>query len=553
MKTLLSSLTAVVLLASCSFAAPKTPDIVPAPQSLELQKGSFNVKGAPLTCDNTIDARTQNAVMAFADQIALISGKNNSFAATVGLRSNCDRGKVRGIAFIPAEDLADEAYRISVKSKAVIVEASSRNGFLYAIQTLKQMLPVAVYGSEPAPKEDWTLPCCEIADAPRFGYRGMHLDCSRHMFPVEAVKRYLDAMAIYKMNRLHWHITDDQGWRIEIEKWPRLTEVGAYRSGTQIGKDRESSDGIRYGGYYTREQIKDVIDYADNLGITVVPEVDLPGHMQAALAAYPELGCAGSKPQPYEVWKRWGISKQVLSVGKEKTMRFLEDVVDEVADVFPSEYFHIGGDECPRDEWKKDPACQAKIRELGLKDEPGITAEDKLQSYVTSRIQKHLALKGKKIIGWDEVLQGPLDEGATVMSWRGTKGGIEAAKRGFDVIMTANKYLYFDYYQLEDKEKQPLAIGSYVPFSKVYSFEPTEGLNEDEAKFIKGVQANLWTEYIATPEHLEYMQLPRAIALSEVQWCKPENKNLERAQSSFEQHQSKILDILGYNYCKTIE
>ena len=552
MKHLLCIISAA-LLATCSFGARSVPDIIPAPKSMELTKGIFKVRGAAFNCENTVDARIQNDIMAFADHLALISGKNNSFTTTVGLRANCDKAKVSGFAFVPEESLPAEGYRISVTPKAVVVRASSRNGFLYAIATLKQMLPVAIYGKEPSPKEDWNIACCEIVDEPRFGYRGMHLDCSRHMFSVEQIKRYLDAMAIYKMNRLHWHLTDDQGWRIEIAKYPRLTEVGAYRKGTQIAKDRTSNDGVRYGGYYTRSQIDEIIAYADKLGITIVPEIDLPGHMQAALAAYPELGCAGSEPQPYEVWCRWGISKQVLSVGKEETMRFLEDVVGEVADIFPSEYFHIGGDECPRDEWQKDPACQAKIKELGLVSDSKASAEDRLQNYVTNRIQKYLSGKGKRVIGWDEVLKGELGEGATVMSWRGSKGGIEAAKKGFDVIMTANKFMYFDYYQLQDKDIQPLAIGGYLPFSKVYSFDPTEGLNASEAKFIKGVQANLWTEYVATGEHLEYMMLPRAIALSEVQWCQPSRKDLERAKSSMAEHQSRILDILGYNYCKTIE
>lgn len=437
---------------------------------------------------------------------------------------------------------ADE-YRLTLSRKGVDIVAQSTAGLQYARETLAQLR--AQYGEE--------LPALTVTDYPRYEWRGLMLDCSRHFYSLEYLKKQVDMLAHYKMNRLHLHLTDDQGWRIEIAKYPRLTEVGAYRKGTQIAKDRTSNDGVRYGGYYTRSQIDEIIAYADKLGITIVPEIDLPGHMQAALAAYPELGCAGSEPQPYEVWCRWGISKQVLSVGKEETMRFLEDVVGEVADIFPSEYFHIGGDECPRDEWQKDPACKAKIKELGLVSDSEASAEDRLQNYVTNRIQKYLSGKGKRVIGWDEVLKGELGEGATVMSWRGSKGGIEAAKKGFDVIMTANKFMYFDYYQLQDKDIQPLAIGGYLPFSKVYSFDPTEGLNASEAKFIKGVQANLWTEYVATGEHLEYMMLPRAIALSEVQWCQPSRKDLERAKSSMAEHQSRILDILGYNYCKTIE
>lgn len=552
-KTL--ALAAALLFASGPMldAAAPIPDIMPAPQSITMGKGSFKVRGTTVNCDNTLDGRTQKAIMTFADRLSEACGKNISFAATPALRSSADKGLVRGMVFVPANGMGEEAYMITVKPKAVVVEASSRRGFLYAIQTLKQMLPVAVYGNVPAPKEQWTLPCCTIVDSPRYAYRGMHLDCCRHFFSLDEVRKYLDVMAMYKMNTLHWHLTEDQGWRIEIDKYPLLTEIGAYRKGTQVGRRGPGHDGIRYGGYYTKAQIREIISYADDLGITIIPEVDLPGHMQAALASYPELGCAGSQPQPYEVRTHWGISKQVLNVGKESTMKFLEDVVDEVADLFPGEYFHIGGDECPRDEWKTDPDCQAKIRELGLVSDDKATAEDRLQNYVTARIQKHLAKKGRKIIGWDEILKGELAPGATVMSWRGTKGGIAAAKAGYDVIMTANKSLYLDYYQLKDINAQPLGIGHYLPMSKVYEFEPSEGLTPAEAQRIKGVQANLWTEFVATPEHLEYMLLPRMFAVSEVQWCQPDRKDAARFTGSVENHQTKILDILGYNYCKTWE
>lgn len=556
-KTLLiiaAALSAVSLQASSRNSSDVLAGIVPAPQSVTASKGSFRVKGANVSCDNTLDAKTQKAIMKFADALSCVCGKNCSYAVSMGLRSSADKGAVKGIIFVPTSGAGPEAYKISIRKNAVVVEASARAGFLYAIQTLKQMLPVAVYGTEPAEKEDWTLPCCTIVDAPRFGYRGMHLDCCRHIFTLEETKKYLDIMAIYKLNRLHWHITEDQGWRIEVKKYPLLTEIGAFRNGTQIGKDRNSNDGIRYGGYYTQDQVRELIAYADELGITIVPEVDLPGHMQAALSSYPWLGCAGSQPQPYEVWPVWGISRQVLNVGKEETMRFLEDVVSELADLFPGEYFHIGGDECPKDEWKTDPDCQAKIRELGLVSDGKASAEQRLQNYVTARIQKCLAAKGKKVIGWDEVLEGDLAPGATVMSWRGTKGGIAAANKGFDVLMTPNTFCYFDYRQLKDPDAQPLAIGKhYLPLSTVYSFEPTDGMTPEVAAHIKGVQANLWTEYIATPEHLELMLLPRMFALSEVQWCRPDRKDYERLSKSIDNRQLKILDLLGYNYCKSYE
>ncbi|MBQ0024450.1 MAG: beta-N-acetylhexosaminidase [Bacteroidales bacterium] len=542
------NIAAALVLAGTAFAAQPSIDIVPRPQEIKVTEGAMQVKGVTVYADAKFDVTTLEAIGKFSASLGRVTVSEINCRIT----GQPVRPGSRGISFVKSDNLAKEAYRLVVKENTAVVEASSRAGVLYAIQTLKQMLPVKVYGNEPAPEEDWRLACCEIFDAPRFEYRGMHLDCCRHFFTLDEVRRYIDAMAIYKMNRLHWHLTEDQGWRVEIKKYPRLTEVGAFRNGTMIGKDFKSNDGIRYGGFYTQEEVKEIISYADERGITVIPEVDLPGHMLAALASYPELGCEGS--QPYEVWTIWGVSKQVLSVGKEDTMKFLEDVVGELADIFPSEYFHIGGDECPKDEWKNDPACQAKIKELGLVSDEKASAEARLQNYVTARIQNYLAAKGKKIIGWDEILEGELAPGATVMSWRGTKGGIAASNAGYDVIMTPNNFCYFDYRQLEDKDAQPLAIGSaYLPFSKVYSCNPTEGLSSEAASHIRGVQANMWTEYVATPEHLEFMVLPRMLALSEVQWCTLENKDLDRISSSLDNHQSKILDLLGYNYCKQHE
>ena len=441
-----------------------------------------------------------------------------------------------------------------------MVKASDFNGFLYALQTIRQMLPLSIYGSAPDLKACWKVPCCEIADAPRFAYRGLMLDCCRHFFSVDEVKKVLDVMSIFKLNRLHWHLSEDQGWRIEIEKYPRLTEVGAFRNGTMVGGDWDSNDGIRYGGYYTKDQIRDVIAYAEERGITIIPEIDLPGHMQAALASYPELGCKGSEPQPYEVWTKWGISKQVLNVGSEKTMQFLEDVLSEVADLFPSEYIHIGGDECPRDEWETDPDCQAKVKELGLKDKDGISATARLQNYVTARMQKHLASKGKKIIGWDEILEGDLAEGATVMSWRGTAGGVKAASMGYDVIMAPTTYCYIDYVQSSDLTKEPFSITHQwtkgdvaehpITLERVYNYDPLEEIPADEHKHILGVQCNLWTEYIATPEHLEYMLFPRVLALSEIQWSNPSVTDFNRFKGFLASHELPLLDLLGVNYRK---
>ena len=520
-------------------------DIVPQPVRVVLQKGSFKAIGASVNCDAAFDAMSRAAVQDFAAKMSLVSGKVSSFAVPIGIAASAEAGAIKGFVFIRDTNMQDEEYRIEIGKKAVKVYAAAYNGVLYAITTLKQMLPEAIFGTTPAVDADWHLPCAIIADMPRFAYRGMHLDCSRHFFSVDAVKRYLDIMAVYKLNRFHWHLSDDQGWRIEIKRYPELTLVGGYRSGTMVGRDFNSDDGIRYGGYYTQDQIRDVVAYAERLGITVVPEIDLPGHMLAALSAYPWLGCSGG---PYEAWHKWGVADEVLCAGKETTYEFLENVLAEVAELFPGEYIHIGGDECPKTEWEKCPDCQAKIAELGLKGDGRFSAEQYLQCYVTARMQSFLATLGKKIIGWDEILEGELAEGATVMSWRGIEGGIEAASHGFDAIMTPTSHCYFDYMQSRDTAKEPVGIGGFVPLEKIYSFEPLEGIPAGSEKHILGVQANLWTEYIATEEHLQYMLLPRMLALSEVQWCRPENKDFESFRTKLAEHQLKILDIMGYNY-----
>lgn len=547
-----------VLCPLCAFAArTAVPEIVPMPQKLELTQGSFNFKGVVINCDPAIDKQALRAVRVFADRLTIASGKLSSVASPIGLPKVVQGGKLKGLYFIQDAEVPAEGYKISIGKNAAVVRASDFNGFFYSLQTIKQMLPLAIYGDKLVQGVKWSVPCCEIEDAPRFAYRGYMLDCSRHFFSTDEVKRILDVMAMYKYNIFHWHLTDDQGWRVEIEKYPRLTEVGAFRFGTQIAGDPNTNDGIRYGGFYTKEQIRDIIAYAQARGITIIPEIDLPGHMQAALTAYPELGCAGSAP--YEVRTVWGISKQVLNVGKEETMVFLENVLSEIAELFPSEYIHIGGDECPRDEWKADPDCQAKIVELGLTDDSGVSAEARLQNYVTARMQKFLATKGKRIIGWDEILEGELAKGATVMSWRGTAGGIKAASMGYDVIMSPNSYCYLDYIQSEDFDSEPFSISHRwspkkrktrhaITLERVYSYEPLDEIPQEAYPRILGVQGNLWTEYIATDDYLEYMTFPRLLALSEVQWCMPENKNYDRFLSCLKQRGLPLLEMLGYNY-----
>ena len=519
---------------ACSKPQPQPFSVIPMPNDVTLGEGVFNVKGAALQVDEAIEGPSRDIVDAFVKQLETVTGK--ALPAGEG-----------GFRFLLNPNLAAEQYAINVNDGGVSVEASALNGFVYACETLKQMLPAEIYGSVKA-KASWVLPYVSILDQPRFDYRGMHLDPSRHFWSIDEVKRYLDVMAAYKLNRFHWHLTDDQGWRMEVKKYPMLTEVSAWRDGTCIGKDFDSSDGVRYGGYYTQDEMREVVAYAAAKGITVIPEIDLPGHMVAVLAAYPELGCTGG---PYEVWQRWGVSEDVLCAGNEDVYTFLEDVLTELIDIFPSEYIHIGGDECPKDRWAACPKCQAKIKDLKLKDHGKITKEQELQCYVTARIQKFLNDRGRKIIGWDEILEGNLAEGATVMSWRGVEGGIEAANRGFDAIMTPSSFVYFDYYQSVERDKEPFGIGGNLPVEKVYGYEPFDGIDPDVQDHILGVQANLWTEYIATTEHLEYMLLPRMCALSEIQWCDAERKDFDRFNASLD-HTFRMLDVMGYTYCLDI-
>ena len=449
--------------------------------------------------------------------------------------------------------MAEEAYVLNVGTKSIDIKASSLRGFNWAVQSLKQMMPVEIYAGKAVEDVEWTVGCCQITDAPRFGYRGLLIDEARHFFGMETIKDVLDVMEIHKLNKLHWHITDDQGWRIEIKKYPLLTQVGSIRKETLVGHLRRSTvyDGTPYGEgmWYTQDQIREIVEYAATKGIDIIPEIDLPGHMQAALTAYPYLGCTGG---PYEVWTKWGVSKDVLCIGKETTMEFILDVLSEVCDLFPSKFIHIGGDECPKVKWAECPHCQQKILELGIKADEKHSAEHFLQSYVTARAEQYLATRGRRLIGWDEILEGELAPDATVMSWRGTKGGEAAVKLGHDVIMTPYQYLYLDYYQSKEQDKEPLAIGGYVPVEKCYSFEPfTDEMTPEQKEHILGVQANLWTEYIGDQDYLEYMLLPRLSALSEVQWCAPENKIWERYLDSVDEV-INIYETAGYNPAKHV-
>jgi hexosaminidase len=406
----------------------------------------------------------------------------------------------------------EEGYRLTVTPAGVTLTARSAAGLFWATQSLLQLFDRSPFGSPAAGKAAWTLPAVHIEDQPRFAWRDVLLDSARHFMPVPFVKRLIDLMAIYKLNVLHWHLTDDQGWRLEIRKYPRLTEVGAWRSETLVGHLHDTPhryDGVRHGGYYSQDEVRAIVAYASERHITVVPEIDMPGHMQAAIAAHPELG---NLAEPIAVARKWGISEHVLN-GREETIRFMEDVLDEVLELFPGPYIHIGGDECPKTEWRQSAEMQALIGKLGLAD------EDELQSYFIRQISRYVHDRGRKPIGWDEILEGGLAEEATVMSWRGMAGGNAAARTGHDVIMTPQKSVYFDHYQSEDRSREPLAIGGCTTLETVYRFDPVPAeLTAPEATHVLGTGAKLWTEYVPTPERAEYMLFPRVCALAEVAW-----------------------------------
>lgn len=507
-------------------------EVVPVPHSVELKNGKPFIldNETYIVCDAGNPELMRNASM-LAKYIKDITGMDiavnpsgktgwKSISLTAGLNSGNPEG-----------------YVIVVTPDHIKIDGASSAGNFYGIQTLRKSIPADGRGKV-------AFPQTVITDAPEFGYRGAHLDVSRHFFPADSVKKYIDMMTLHNMNTFHWHLTDDQGWRLPLKKHPELITKGSVRRGTCIGKNFSSCDSVPYGGFYTPDEIKDVIQYAADRYITIIPEVDLPGHMLSALTAYPELGCTGG---PYELWTRWGISEDVLCAGNDSVYTFLEDVLTDVAEMFPSEYIHIGGDECPKVRWKECPKCQAKIEVLGLVDDENSTKEDKLQSYVMSFASDVLSKHGKKIIGWDEIIKGGLPDKAIVMSWRGAAGGKAAAALGHDAIMSPSSHYYLDYYQSEDKENEPLAIGGYLPLSKAYSFEPFDEIAPENQHHILGVQANLWTEYIHSFPHVQYMALPRWSALSEVQWSDPSSRDF----NAFKKRLSRMIDhyrLNGYNY-----
>jgi len=510
-------------------------NIVPLPMQVTEGKGVFSIQqGTSILVDETNGTLEMAGML--AEKIQLSSGmsletrtynaafpKNNSIVLTT-LGADVSLGK--------------EGYSIEVSPSGISIRAISANGFFYGLQTLLQLLPPDIEKTG-AILKSYSVPAVSIRDTPRFKYRGMHLDVGRHMYPVEFIKKYIDLMAMYKFNTFHWHLTEDQGWRIEIRKYPRLTQVGSVRKGTQIGSTDEV-DSIPYGGFYTQEQAREIVAYAAKKFITVIPEIEMPGHCVAALTAYPSLSCTGG---PFEVRTKWGVADDILCAGNDSVFIFMQDVLTEIMAIFPSTYIHIGGDEAPKVRWQTCPKCQARIKAEGLKD------ENELQSYFIKRIEKFLISKNRRLIGWDEILEGGLAPEATVMAWRGIQAGIDAATQNHDVIMTPVDYCYFDYFQ-GDPATEPEGTGGKVTLKTVYSYNPIPPvLSAEQSKYIIGVQGNVWTEHVKTPQSVETKAYPRAIALAEVAWSQQERRNWDDFINRMD-NQFARLDLMNVKYSK---
>ena len=515
--------------------------VIPEPRQWQMLNGSFELNSATRMF---VDEMLLDLGSLFIDSISPALGFRPAMFFQVDDAENTiylhiDPGLTR---------LGPEGYRLVVGVHRVDAAAASPAGIFYATQTLRQLLPVAIFNSTPVSEVKWVIPSVEIEDAPRFSWRGALLDVGRHFMPKEFVLRFIDLLALHKMNIFHWHLTDDQGWRMEIKKYPRLTEVGAWRKETLVGHARDSAqgkefDGMPHGGYYTQDEIREVVAFARRRFVTIVPEIEMPGHTQAAIAAYPELGNA---PQPLEVSPTWGISPHVCNLD-ESTILFMQAVLGEALELFPGQYIHIGGDEVLVDEWCASAKAQKRLKELGLSDEAG------LQSYFLQRMDKFLAEHGRKLVGWDEILDDDLSQNATVTSWRCNGSDVAAANAGRDVIVASEQDLYLDHYQLQDSQKQPLAFGGYTPLSRVYQFEPvSKEIVVEKRRHILGLQAQLWSEYIPTPSQMEYMAFPRLCALAETAWTNPERKDYSGFLRRLLLHKHRLAG-LKVNYCEEIE
>lgn len=526
-------------------------DVIPLPKEVKVDSANVFVlkNGMGVSFDASNEEVYRN-VLFFRQWVEETTGITLKLAPgdkKAAVRMSLDYPKAKGEVESDLTEQQKEAYMIKVDKKGIAIIARQPIGLFRAAQTLRKSLPIV----KNADKVE--LPYADIFDEPRFEYRGVLLDCGRHYFTVEFIKKFLDVMALHGSNQFHWHLTEDQGWRFEVKAYPSLAQKGSVRAETVIGPGNSGIyNGTPYGGYYTHEECREVVRYAAERYINVVPEIDLPGHMQSALHVFPHLGCTGG---PYPVRTYWGVSREVLCGGNPETLTFLKTVLGELCDVFPSKYIHIGGDECPKHRWQKCPTCQAKIKELGLKNDGKHTPENQLQSYINREVESFMKERGRAIIGWDEILEGGLSGESIIMSWRGTKGGIAAARQGHRVIMSPNVFSYIDHPQLKDLGKQPRTTDSYiVSASKVYSFEPLipDSLTKEQQRLILGPQVNLWTEHVAYPQHAFYQLLPRLGASSEVQWCNPDQKNFDYFKKRLPRLK-KLYDLLGVNYCKQLE
>lgn len=546
----------------CIMAQRADYAVVPLPKSIMTDTTQvFTLRsgmGIAYDSDNAEVSRTADFLRQWVEEATGIKltllAEDVEAAIRLGLKSPVSKKGRKAVKAAPLTEQQMEGYTLEVNESGIDIRALTPNGLFRAAQTLRKSLPIIKeQGTKDKGQEAVDFPFTRIADQPRFVYRGVLLDCARHFFTVDVIKQFLDVMALHGCNQFHWHFTEDQGWRFEVKSLPRLAVEGSVREKTAIGPgNMRIYDNVPYGGYYTQDDCREIVRYAAERYINVVPEIDMPGHMMGALHVFPNLGCTGG---PYPVAPHWGVMRDVLCGGNPETLEFLKTAFGELCDVFPSKFIHIGGDECPKDRWRKCPKCQAKIKELGLKDDGNRSPEDQLQTYLNHEIEQFLASRGRSLIGWDEILAGGLTENAIVMSWRGTKGGIAAAKQNHRVIMSPNVYAYIDHPQLKDYSKQPRTTDGYqVSCSKMYSFEPLipEELTEEEQNCILGVQANLWTEHVAYPEHAFYQLLPRLAAMCEVQWCHPEQKDFEDFKKRLPRLE-KFYETLGVTYCHQVE
>jgi len=517
----------LLIVATVVTAQAQAPIVVPQPLSMKPALGTFTLRS-----DTKIVA--SDAARNEAEKLRGYLAPATGFPLDLARRGGANTISI--VLDRKLDRLGPEAYRLTVRPDRVEIRAPRPAGAFYGVQTLRQLLPTAIFRRAPVGGAAWTVPCVEIEDSPRFAWRGLHMDVSRHFMPKESVLKFLDLMALHKLNSFHWHLTDDQGWRVEIKRYPKLTQVGAWRKDTMLTYNPPTFTGKPHGGFYTQDDVREVVAYAAERHINVVPEIEMPGHAQAAIAAYPELGNTGN---PLEVGTRWGVIENVFNA-EDRTITFLQNVLAEVIELFPSKFIHIGGDEVPKKQWQENPAMQAKIKSLGLKD------DHELQSWFVRQMDTWLSARGRRLIGWDEILEGGLAPGATVMSWRGVAGGIAAAKAGHDVVMSPTSHTYFDFYQSRDHAKEPQAIGGFLPLETVYSFEPVPAeLTSEQAKHVLGAQAQHWTEYIRDPRHLEYMAYPRACALSEVVWSPKGTRNFGEFRGRLATHveRLRLLDV----------